>query len=595
MFQSIQRTVLLALLITVWVCHSHLIDGIFTEPTLKPGYNLVASVPAGASALNVTELRHTQNYLAIRLQNGTYLLNGNYNINWSGEYKAVGTTFLYFRQNSQNLESFSAIGPLLEPIDVMVLYQEPNPGIVYRYYITSKNIEPSKTSNSTFINEATSLPHLLRRSKKRKFAWKSNGYTECSKSCGGGIQRMKYICVREHTQAHVPDKRCHSMEAPREGRLWCNTKPCPPIWRTGDWSECSVTCDSGIRTREVECVQEIRSTLTMRVSEGACLEEKPVATEVCSSTLCNDVIISEQQLSRQWSVGNWSQCSTTCGTGIKSRVVTCSSLENSCDTMIKPPSKESCDLGSCTDEAVLANYTSITSNLQKAQWLYTEWSDKCSAECGVGMQARQVFCEQSPDKEFCDNASRPETTRSCSSNRTCSGQWFLGPWSECSPACGTGEQIREVVCVTTLHGSLRVVLDMNCPANKPDTRRNCTGPTCTSHWFMSDWTECSRTCGKGVQKREVKCLNSEGRLPENHEVHCQANDRPESRRYCNEFPCKHDNQGPAMIQNDPEIFNGPEGNSHCKDTISNCHLVIQARLCTYPYYQKSCCASCYTK
>lgn len=41
----------------------HLIDGIFTEPTLEPGYNLVAVVPRGALALNVTELRHTQNYL----------------------------------------------------------------------------------------------------------------------------------------------------------------------------------------------------------------------------------------------------------------------------------------------------------------------------------------------------------------------------------------------------------------------------------------------------------------------------------------------------------------------------------------------------
>jgi len=47
----------------------HLIDGIFTEPTLEPGYNLVAVVPRGALALNVTELRHTQNYLGER--NGT--------------------------------------------------------------------------------------------------------------------------------------------------------------------------------------------------------------------------------------------------------------------------------------------------------------------------------------------------------------------------------------------------------------------------------------------------------------------------------------------------------------------------------------------
>lgn len=43
----------------------HLVDGIFTEPTLEPGYNLVATIPSGATNLNITELRHANNYLGI--------------------------------------------------------------------------------------------------------------------------------------------------------------------------------------------------------------------------------------------------------------------------------------------------------------------------------------------------------------------------------------------------------------------------------------------------------------------------------------------------------------------------------------------------
>jgi len=54
------------------------------------------------------------------LQDGSYLLNGNNFINWSGEYKGAGTTFVYRRQSPQNLESFSAAGPLQESIDIMV-------------------------------------------------------------------------------------------------------------------------------------------------------------------------------------------------------------------------------------------------------------------------------------------------------------------------------------------------------------------------------------------------------------------------------------------------------------------------------------------
>lgn len=63
---------------------------------------------------------HRYLFLAVKLQDGSYLFNGNYSISLSGKYQAAGTTFVYFRQSSQNLESFSAIGPLEEPIDVMV-------------------------------------------------------------------------------------------------------------------------------------------------------------------------------------------------------------------------------------------------------------------------------------------------------------------------------------------------------------------------------------------------------------------------------------------------------------------------------------------
>ncbi|KAI4496138.1 hypothetical protein M0802_008005 [Mischocyttarus mexicanus] len=503
---------------------SHLIDGIFTEPTLEPGYNLVATVPRGAVALNVTELRHTQNYLAIRLQNGSYLLNGNYSINWSGEYNAAGTTFLYIRQSSQNLESFSSTGPLHEPIDVMVLYQEPNPGIVYRYIIPGSSasapsnshltrntvlnrpIESAIPASSTTLRKVgdgfnamtiidevpTNATYVSKRYKKRKFAWKPAGYTECNKSCGGGMQTLRYVCVREHSQI---------------------------------------------------------------------------------------------------------QCSTTCGTGKRTRLVTCEPQEYLCNLSEKPISQEVCDLGPCTVKFSSSNAISLTEPRVTSQWLYTEWSEQCSAECGVGMQSRRVHCEKYSEED-CDHTNRPESLRSCSSNRTCSGQWFVGPWTECSSNCDFGEQTREAVCVTTLRGALRVVLDMNCPANKPEIKKTCRGPPCTFAWFTSDWSECSRSCGKGIQKREVKCLSPESTFNEYHQAHCNEDDKPVSRRTCNDYPCKNDTNnsenGPRVshVQDDPEIYNGLEENPFCKDNIPNCGLVIQARLCTYKFYQRSCCLSC---
>ncbi|XP_072754675.1 thrombospondin type-1 domain-containing protein 4 [Anoplolepis gracilipes] len=607
--------------------NGHLIDGIFTEPTLEPGYNLVAVVPRGALALNVTELRHTQNYLAIRLQDGSYLLNGNYTINWSGEYKAAGTTFTYLRQGSQNLESFSAAGPLQEPIDVMVLYQEPNPGIVYRYVIpgntnlprnnhlahnavSNKGIEPGlqnrRINNGAVASNITSPPYLPRRYKRRKFAWKAIGYSDCSKSCGGGVQTLRHVCIKEHTQQQVPEKRCHALEKPREVRLRCNTRPCPPRWRGGPWSDCSTSCGTGVRTRELECVQEVKPSLTMRIADGACTDSRDLPTnEVCKMPECEEIKQTSTQTSSQsssqsssprWTVGVWSQCSTSCSVGKRTRVVTCITQDAPCDLLEKPETYETCDLGPCLAKSTPLNIISV--NLQSPQWLFTEWSDQCSAECGIGVQTRRVFCEISSDKEYCDENNRPEISRECASNRTCSGQWFTGPWTKCSSSCDLGEQVRDVVCVTSLRGSLRVVLDMNCPANKPETKRPCRERSCVSTWFISDWTACSRSCGKGIQKREVRCLNPDGQLPEPHQIHCREDDRPISRRICNDYPCKDDlrvSENPhkvLQVQDDPEITNGVENNPLCKDKIANCNLVTQARLCSYQFYQESCCLSC---
>lgn len=411
------------------------------------------------------------------------------------------------------------------------------------------------------------------------------------------------MCIKEHTQQQVPEKRCHALERPREIRLRCNTRPCPPRWRGGPWSDCSTSCGSGVRTRELECVQEVKSSLTMRISDGACTDLRNLpTTEVCEMPACNEEIkptptqTSSQSSAPRWTVGVWSHCSTSCGVGKKMRVVTCITQSAPCDLSEKPEMHEACDLGPCLTKSTPLNV--VSAKLQSPQWLFTEWSDKCSAECGTGVQTRRVLCETNSDEEGCDESNRPETSRDCSSNRTCSGQWFTGPWTECSSSCDLGEQARDVVCVTTLRGSPRVVLDMNCPANKPETRKPCRERPCTSTWFISDWTPCSRSCGKGTQKREVRCLNPDGQLPGSHEVHCREDDRPISRRTCNDYPCKDDLRAPdnshrvLQVQDDPEITNGVESNPFCKDKIANCNLVTQARLCSYQFYKESCCLSC---
>lgn len=76
-------------------------------------------IPAGARDILVKEVEEAGNFLALRSDSSEqYFLNGNYIIQWNGEYQAGGTTFFYER--SGNLENLTAPGPTKEPVVLQV-------------------------------------------------------------------------------------------------------------------------------------------------------------------------------------------------------------------------------------------------------------------------------------------------------------------------------------------------------------------------------------------------------------------------------------------------------------------------------------------
>lgn len=131
--------------------------------------------------------------------------------------------------------------------------------------------------------------------------------------------------------------------------------------------------------------------------------------------------------------------------------------------------------------------------------------------------------------------------------------------------------------------------------------------------------QCSRSCQGGVQTREVQCLTANQTLS----VRCPPHLRPSRKRPCNSQPCSQrpgkepvpnswqsgfscspggGETGPVGVGDAP-----PEGwmalttlctlassssDDQCKDSSPHCPLVVQARLCVYPYYTATCCRSC---
>lgn len=110
------------------------------------GYVDVGLIPKGARDIVVKEVEESGNFLALRSEDPEkYHLNGQFIIQWNGEYKAAGTTFFYER--SGNLENLTSPGPTKEPVWLQVQYY-----IVHMDYCGCEINEQDHLGNVTFLS-----------------------------------------------------------------------------------------------------------------------------------------------------------------------------------------------------------------------------------------------------------------------------------------------------------------------------------------------------------------------------------------------------------------------------------------------------------
>lgn len=91
----------------------------------------------------------------------------------------------------------------------------------------------------------------------RQFTWKILSFSQCTRSCGGGIQLGKYRCVE--STFNVGDREVSPVHCsgspPANKRRRCGSNPCTPRWRAAPWSTCP-ECGPANRTRIVGCIQD---------------------------------------------------------------------------------------------------------------------------------------------------------------------------------------------------------------------------------------------------------------------------------------------------------------------------------------------------
>ncbi|XP_045465321.1 A disintegrin and metalloproteinase with thrombospondin motifs 9 isoform X2 [Harmonia axyridis] len=412
--------------------------------------------------------------------------------------------------------------------------------------------------------------------------WYYGSWSQCSQSCGGGIQTRTAECVDTKSNEPLDEDKCRGIE--KTTKRECKDNECPK-WITTDWSQCSVSCGRGFKTRNVDC-----KVGNEYYKEHFCNQHtKPMVEVECEMRQCV-----------QWSTGEWSACSATCGHGVQTREVFCESKEENrvmdlsyCSELSKPDATKMCRMEKCPkpvssnrrfsypEDEESSNHVQYEFKEVEGQWIPSPWG-QCSKPCDGGYSVRRVFCRGEHQGLRCDIWRKPISKISCNTFRC--PRWQVGDWSICDENC---EKHRSVICRNDT-GSR--ILDNHCsPKERPSESTKCKLSQCPHmsnnsrqyfesnedssgryRWKVGKWKECSSHCGKGVRNRNVTC---EDKLNDIILVDqfCKGL-KPKKSKPCERFNCPF-----TWIENDWSPCSAKCGNGFKTRNVT-CHKVYQGGL-----------------
>ncbi|CAC5409484.1 unnamed protein product [Mytilus coruscus] len=208
----------------------------------------------------------------------------------------------------------------------------------------------------------------------------TSDWSKCSRTCGYGFQTRKVTCniVTDKYIKIVADKQCHE-EIPENHRV-CTDNPYCPVWRDGEWSECSVKICKfdgiAVQTREIYCRVENNQSITLPPNKCD-RKVRPQTHRQCINKECEAI----------WKTSKWTSCKPRCAkNGKKTRMLSCvwkhnkKQAKDNCKSKPKPLLRKVCRPKHCKRKCFdMSRYCSITKLLNMCR--YRTFRDRCCATC----------------------------------------------------------------------------------------------------------------------------------------------------------------------------------------------------------------------
>ena len=262
----------------------------------------------------------------------------------------------------------------------------------------------------------------------------------------------RYQCYKEHTSCQAKkDDRVKNIHLNAKWFLWSG------------WSDCD--CAGNIK-------RSFRGCNGGSPGQGLCLGPSG------RDESCDHQSWSKKCDIDQWATWSfWTECTSSCGKGQKSRVREC-------------PDNKNCD-GTA--------HESIECDSGKPCPIWSAWSTftECSATCAVGSKSRSRTCINGDLSSGCIGSNLDVVD--CDSEVICPNWLDWSEWGSCPVTCGPSITSRNRQCSQP----------NLCEGNEAE-EKICFETFCPSWTEWGSWSDCSQLCGQGEQTRNRTCLLSTG-------------------------------------------------------------------------------------